>query len=377
MFHFYTNPLSVLCHPKKSSEEMVQLLQPEHIQAIRNLPSFIHLIDDLLEDNDRSHAQDLLQDDNSLRKELVAAFHSTKIRLETLLRRICVLACATKGLPGKIELYLQALKGTLTESETVRGVLDSIKRKSPEELILFIDSIEDVIKNGSLEYSLEGWMLDEPIVVSEFKEVKKQTAFLETQAKESGKPIRSSYAMHHRGLRTTVIAQKVQLSYAKSTLSEEDTKFTTLVDRLSATLKVYFTFEQPEHWFLSEVWLSDLVSPSKDIFTPRPRFTIENALAKPSDKLLSCDSSIEVLSSSTVPTAILYNMYMESGSVINISDLKTSFFSVMEGEETEGYDERTVLMLFYKALADLKLLGLIKQSKRKVDHLAKSTWRGL
>ena len=356
---------------------MIQLLRPEHLNAVRKSPSFVRLMDTLIDDKNGSHAQDLLQNDTSLRNEMKTALHLTKTRLQSLFRQMCVLACATKAPPGKIELYLQALNGTLTEGEIVRGVLDSVKRKSPEELLSFVDTIENLIKNGSLEFNLKGWVCDEPTFVGELERIRKQATFFEDQSKNTGKPVRSSYAMHHKGLRTTVIAQKVQLSYEKSTLSEEDIKFTTLVDEFLATLKEYFTFEQPQHWFLSEVWLSDFVSPSKDIFTPRPRFTLENALAKPSNKLLACDSSIEVLSSSTVPTAILYNMYLESGSIINIPDLKTSFFSVMEGEDSEGLDERTVLMLFYKALADLKLLGMIKQSKRKVDHLAKSAWKGL
>ena len=377
MYHFYTNPLSILSHPKKSSEEKIQLLQPEHLHAVRKLPSFIHMIDALIDDNAGSHAQDLLENDAILREEMKKAFYLTKTRLDSLLRRMCVLARAGNGTSGKIELYLQALKGTLTDSEKVRGVLSSIKRMSPEELITFVDNIEDVVKNGSLEFSLVGWVQEETSLVAQLQEIRKQAISSEEQSKHTGKPIRSSYAIQHKGLRTTIIAQKVQLSYEKSTLSEEDGKFTILVDQLSAMLKEYFSFEQPEHWFLSEVWLSDSVSTSKNIFTPRPRYSLEHTLAKPSDTILSCDPSIEVLSSSTVPTAILYNMYLESGSVINIADLRTSFFSVMEVDDSGGLDERAILMLFYRALADLKLLGMIKQSKRKVDHLAKSTWRGL
>jgi len=377
MFHYYTNPLSILSQPGESSDEMIQSLQTEHLDAVRKSPSFIYLVESSIDDNNESHAEDLIQDDELLREEMKKGLRQSKTRLESLLRQICVLSAVTNGPTGNIELYLQALQGTLTDSEIVRGLLDSIKRKSPEELVSLIDVINDVVENGSSAFSLDGWVSDESAFVEKLRNIREYSTVLENQSKTTGKPVRSSYAMQHKGLRTTVIAQKVQLSYEKSTLSAEDIKFTTLIDQLSTALKEYFTFEHPQDWFLSEVWLSDFVSPSKDVFTPRPRFTLEHALAKPSDKLLSCDPFVEVLSSSTVPTAILYNMYLESGSIINISDLKTSFFSVLEGEESEGLDDRTVLMLLYKALADLKLLGMIKQSKRKVDHLAKTAWRGL
>ena len=33
--------------------------------------------------------------------------------------------------------------------------------------------------------------------------------------------------------------------------------------------------------------------------------------------------------------------------------------------------------LFYRALADLKYLGMIKHSKKKTDHMAKLAWKGL
>jgi origin recognition complex subunit 3 len=35
------------------------------------------------------------------------------------------------------------------------------------------------------------------------------------------------------------------------------------------------------------------------------------------------------------------------------------------------------LMLFYRALADLKLSGMVKPSRKKTDHLAKMAWKGL
>jgi origin recognition complex subunit 3 len=33
--------------------------------------------------------------------------------------------------------------------------------------------------------------------------------------------------------------------------------------------------------------------------------------------------------------------------------------------------------MFYRGLADLKSLGMVKQSKKKADHLAKVAWKGL
>lgn len=36
-----------------------------------------------------------------------------------------------------------------------------------------------------------------------------------------------------------------------------------------------------------------------------------------------------------------------------------------------------VRALFYRALAEMKFLGLVKYTKKKTDHLAKLAWKGL
>jgi origin recognition complex subunit 3 len=70
-------------------------------------------------------------------------------------------------------------------------------------------------------------------------------------------------------------------------------------------------------------------------------------------------------------------MYLETGSLINIFDLWSAFFEMIGGGDEQKVDERDALLLFYRALADLKSLGMVKQSKKKADHLAKVSWKGL
>jgi origin recognition complex subunit 3 len=296
-----------------------------------------------------------------------------------LIRKMCVLTTATVEPIGKIELYLKAMKDTLNDSETVRSVLDAVKRMSPESLLAFLKRIQEVIENGNSDFDLERWADEESEFLNEVTDIKAKAFELAEEAEQAGRPIRSSYTAHSKGMRTTVIDQKVHLSFEQSTLSKQDLEYTTLVDKLLEVLKRYFTFENPQDMFLSEVWLYDLALPYKDVFTPRPRYSIERALSSPQDYLPSYEAKENSLSSSDPSTAILYQLYLESGSLVNIADLWTAFASMIGGEEgdAEGSDERAALMLFYRGLSDLKLLGMIKQSKKKVDHLGKSTWNGL
>ena len=343
------------------------------------IPSFQKLVESLAINQDTTLARELLEDDDALLREVEKALDAKDHNITKLLRSMHVLSVALGGSVGKIELYLKAFKGILSDSDLVRSVLDSVRKMSPEDLLAFVAEIKGAIEAGDPDLDLEGWLkeVQGSELLQEMAIIPEHVIALINHSANTGKPVRSSYAIHSKGFRTTVIAQKVQLSYEKSSLSEEDVEYTAVVDRLSKALEQCFTFDNPQDFFLNEIWLYDSISPYRDVFTPRPRFAIERALSAPQDYLDSCDVDGEALSANKPATAILYQMYLESGTLVNISDIWTAFYSIVGGEDGEGYDERTALMLFYRGLANLKMLGMVKQSKKKVDHLAKSTWKGL
>jgi origin recognition complex subunit 3 len=60
--------------------------------------------------------------------------------------------------------------------------------------------------------------------------------------------------------------------------------------------------------------------------------------------------------------------------LINVSDLQQAFPAVI-GED--GREEGEVTALFQRALAEMRYLGLVKGTRKRVDHVAKVGWRGL
>jgi origin recognition complex subunit 3 len=180
---------------------------------------------------------------------------------------------------------------------------------------------------------------------------------LETTQQELGKlieknknsvPLRSQDDVRNESLRTTVVAQKVLLSKHKAALSEQDKAYSELVARLGDKLEEYFNsaFVETSSLFLSEILMYDLKSPHTEVFQPRPRFAIERALASPHD-YLGCDccsgeQGDDVALSATQPaTATLYQLYLNAGALINVSDL-WSAFNVMVGEKDAEDDSRTM-----------------------------------
>ncbi|CZS94593.1 hypothetical protein WAI453_013319 [Rhynchosporium graminicola] len=377
MCHFYGNPLSIL-NDVSTSSSLSKLLQSPHFELIRMLPSFKSLIEGLVEAGDMDQAHELLKDDNILLQKVTDSLESRNSDILRILRAMhMAVTCFPEPVPV-IELYMTTFEGKLSESDLVKSVLENIKRMAPEDFINFIRTAIESTKTGSIEKDLVGWMEEEPAFIRDLSEIQSQVSSILEDSQESGRPVRSSYAIHSTGVRTTVIAQRVQLSYEKSSLSNQDKEFTALVDRLSQLLISYFTLESPQNMFLNEVWLFNSTSPYRDYFTPRPRAVIERALSAPYDYLnCECCEAVEGLSSTHPATALLYQMYLETGLLINIYDLWSAFFEMLNGGEEQKMDERDALVLFYRALADLKSLGMVKQSKKKADHLAKLAWKGL
>ncbi|KUJ24048.1 uncharacterized protein LY89DRAFT_572219 [Mollisia scopiformis] len=375
MCHFFADALSILT-PVLGASPSLDHLQPEHYEAVRMLPSFKSHIKSLVETQDLDRVVDLLEDDTILLDELEACLSNKPVL--HLLRTMSVISISLPDPVSSIDLYMATFDGTLRDSDFVDRILESTKRMAPDELVSFLQRICGVVQDGSSEMDLDGWADEDEEFLAEIISFQSQASDLANEASKTGKPIRSSYAIRSQGLRTTVIAQRVQLSYEDSTLSQQDKQYTTLVDKLNDRLKNYFDIGSPQEIFLHEVWLYDSMLPYREVFTPKPRATIERALSAPYDYLkCECCESVEGLSSTHPATAILYQMYLETCSLINVFDLWSAFFEMVSGGDEQKMEERDALVLFYSALADLKSLGMIKPSKKKADHLAKTTWKGL
>lgn len=154
----------------------------------------------------------------------------------------------------------------------------------------------------------------------------------------------------------------------------------------------------------------------KQYFEPNPRVAVERALTSPGDYLgCACcgASSAEANDEGDVipnggqrngtgtgsmpPASILFVLLQEAPTIINLRDLYDAFESrLQESHAVSQQDDEgtstTLMMLFYRALAELKMLGFVKESagtqvKRKAkaskaaaqeaDFVAKTSWAGL
>ena len=266
------------------------------------------------------------------------------------------------------ELYILAMSDKLLDSGLLEDMLASLKR-----------SKSNVLRDCFKSIQVEVWTNDDPHlrVLESVMDLNDLMAQLPDDT-----VLRSGHDIQHLNLRTTIVAQKVELSRYAAKMKAEEAAYTKIIDDFISKLELFLgsRFVNPQQLFPHEVFIYDVKTLHREVFMPRPRFAIERALSSPHDYLgcVCCDSTAEGLSASQPAAAIMYQLYLESGSVINTADLWFAFWTIMGPEESQNEDEREkALALFSRALAELKYLGFIKNSRKRADHLAKLSWKGL
>ena len=387
MCHFYANPLSVLLSEVKP--------QPEHLEALRNLPSFRSHIEDALETGRLKHVRSMLDDDAYLLAEQQRTAEKVTAKWETrLLKSLSLLEASGLLQESFIAMYTNALSNGIDLHADESGLLDSIRRMSPDEISSILQHLLDTVRNGSRELGMKGWASEDKKFVHTLSDMLERLTSLQSQSQMTGKTLRSQYTAQTKLLRTTVVAQKVQLSRYETSLSDEDKAFTELLDGLVRSLADEISCQPANAILFHELWMYGSISPHKDVFIPRPGVIFKRALSKPHDYLACACCGTADGNASTLPaTSILYHLYGEAGALVNVADLWSAFHALIGRDDDEeedpkskprtkstesrgenGFDERTALVLFYQGLAELKAMGFVKPTKKRADHIARLKW---
>ncbi|KAF2831225.1 hypothetical protein CC86DRAFT_390876 [Ophiobolus disseminans] len=367
MSHFYASYPTIFLRNGLAFED----LPAEAFEAARNLPSFRRLVEDKLEDGRPGNVRQLLESDQHLFQQITKSMETGQHALSTLSHAAQVLFSirASLQISPSIRLssmWTRAAAGDMVGSPILRETMLSIKKISSDKFVDLLAALS----------SLHGdfFNMDLDTLQQELNSL--------IEKNDTSAPLRTQHDVRNDSLRTTVVAQKVLLSKHKAALSEQDRAYSDLVGRFHDQLEEYFesAFIDPQSIFLSEVLIYDLKSPHTEVFQPKPRFAIERALATPHDYLgCDCCSGVDgneaALAATQPATAIVYQMYVESGALINVSDL-WSAFNAIAGDGEEDNEPKT-MALFQRALAELKYIGLVKPSRKKTDHVSKIMWKGL
>jgi len=326
----------------------------------------LRFCEDLVDEGSTKQVRDMLENDVYLIQQTVKSVDAGQQIMRKLFQTVrvvhaCLQYTQTAKKSSVSDLSVRALCGELYESNVVEEMVATTKTLNSDKLCELISLLRQIIHSPQAEEILQ----DLRSLLENFP--------------ESG-PLRSGYNINSTVTKTTVVQQRIQLSKGIAELSEQDVEYTKIVDRLVALLQEHLaeTLINPQDLFLHEAFLFDLRNPLKETFGPRPRFAIERALGTPFDYLLSStDATSAKVSAKQPATAILYQLYLDSGAMVNVHDLWQAFLHVFESDQSKACDDRVVMSLFYGALSELKAFGVIKNSRKKTDHLAKCAWMGL
>ncbi|KAI1312561.1 origin recognition complex subunit 3 N-terminus-domain-containing protein [Xylaria venustula] len=375
MCHFYANPLSFLVSDGLSSNA----LQSEHIELLRYLPSFRRNVESALENNSVIQVRHLLEDDSKLTSHLLECLSKRRqwfVKLGRILKIFTSNLAVTTDFAG---LYMDVSYNGIGPMNQYEQFFDSIKRMGPSDSEAYLSRLLDTMHHGDQSLGLHPWVDEAQETANLLSDILTSIQKLRGDADGQGHVLRSKYSGKSKILRTTIVAQKVQLSQDTTTLTDHDKSYTDLIDRIIEYLEVTMRIDGASSMPFNEIWLYDSKTPYKDVFIPRPRNVLERALSRPHDYLgCSCCKIDEDQITPTLPTtAILYQLYLETGSLINAADIWSAYHAIVGEDNEDGLDERTALFLFYRAIAEMKAIGFVKQSRKKADHVAKLAWKGL
>ncbi len=372
-------------------------MQPEHLEAIRNTPSFRKHVEAAVDSGateNLQHARSLLQDDTALKERVQASARERGVWMDERLRSLLMLEAAGAQHGAFSRAYVEAMSEGVTMLEH-SNMVASVRRMGMNELAVAVERFLSLLRDGEPSLGLGPYKeREDEQLQSQLDTQLTALRTLMSRAEAEGLCVRSQYSGQTKVARTTVIAQRVQLSHHSATLKDEDKQFTDIIDAVTGLLATRHDETTLSGMFLSEGWLYDSRTPTKDVFVPRARVVFERSLARPHDYLACecCQADDGGLQATLPATAILYQMYLETGNLINVADMWSSFYTLVSGrsgpaaeedgieedeeeeEEEEEEKQREALVMFYRGLAELRALGYVKSSKKKTDHVAKVKW---
>lgn len=300
----------------------------------------IRFVEEKIEAGEAQEVRKLLECDEFLFKAIHGLIGTAKSSLSSISTIAAILARIREslGMTPKVRLstiWNRAASGELLDSPLLRETMLAIKKTPSDRLKRVFDSL---INTMSGDVGIEDDVVNVPI---NFEEMRNRLQLL-VEANENSGPLRSQDDVHNESVRTTVVAQKVLLSKHKAALSEQDRAYSDIVAGFYKELDDYFRLNlvDPRTLVLHEILIYDLKSPHSEVFQPKPRLAIERALATPHDYLgCNCCGAVQNgengLTSTQPAAVIVYQLYLESGALINTSDLWSAFYAIVGKEDDQ------------------------------------------
>uniref|UniRef100_A0A6M2CXY7 Origin recognition complex subunit 3 n=1 Tax=Rhipicephalus microplus TaxID=6941 RepID=A0A6M2CXY7_RHIMP len=367
--HFYHNPSSLLSCRQEELKDVLQCMSQMDMNDVLSQPSYQRYLMEQKPSSEKTAKRicRLVNDLHSHHKNSLHLLH--------------VLYVFAKKLPSCSlgnhfrEAYMTFLQAPVSETEDFSKLVKLIRVMSIDELqkrigdaLLALESQTDQSKAptnvADLKVHLEGYREKFKALTDDVPEAQDSSETPEPVVLDWGK-LRSR--------------SQFQEKLKNLTKTKRVSPFEALRDEFASFFADAFgDLKPPSSMPLHEVlYYNDAVA-LKQYFTPSPRTVLHAALTKP-QTVLRCECCRNTggceVSASLPDLSISYKLHLEGGKLINLYDMMQSFKSVKCGETTlSAEEEKIVQAQFFRSIAELQFLGLVKPTQRKTDHVQRMTW---
>ncbi|XP_045861769.1 origin recognition complex subunit 3 isoform X1 [Meles meles] len=377
--HFYSQPLSVLCCNLPEAKRRINFLSDNQCENIRRLPSFRRYVEKQASEKQVA----LLTDERSLKEETQSLLENLHVYHSNYFLVLRCLHQFTSSLPkyplGRQirELYCTCLEKNIWDSEEYVSALQLLRMLAKDELMTILQKCFQVFKSSS-----------EKQLGSTAKRIEEFLAQFESldEAKEE----EDTSGSQPKGLQKTDLyhLQKSLLEMKElRRTSKKQTRFEVLrekvVNFIESLVREYLL--PPETQPLHEVVYFSAAHTLREHLNAAPRIALHTALNNPyyylkNEALKSEEGCIPNVAPDI---CIAYKLHLECSRLINLVDWSEAFATVVTAAEkmdasSENSEERNEIIhaRFIRAVSELELLGFIKPTKQKTDHVARLTWGG-
>ncbi|XP_029079605.1 origin recognition complex subunit 3 isoform X1 [Monodon monoceros] len=379
--HFYSQPLSVLCCNLPEAKRRINFLSDNQCENIRRLPSFRRYVEKQASEKQVA----LLTNERFLKEETQSLLENLHVYHTNYFLVLRCLHQFTSSLPkyplGRQirELYCTCLEKNIRDSEEYASALQLLRMLAKDELMAMLQKCFKVFKSSS-EKQLGN-------TAKRIEEFLAQFQSLDAEAKEEEEDTSESQS---KGLQKTDLyhLQKSLLEMKElRRASKRQTKFEVLREQLvsfiDSLVREYLLL--PETQPLHEVLYFSAAHTLRQHLNAAPRIALHTALNNPyyylkNEALRSEEGCIPNVAPDI---CIAYKLHLECSRLINLVDWSEAFATVVTAAEkmdanSVTSEERNEIIhaRFIRAVSELELLGFIKPTKQKTDHVARLTWGG-
>ncbi|XP_004673735.1 PREDICTED: origin recognition complex subunit 3 isoform X2 [Condylura cristata] len=376
--HFYSEPLSVLCCNVVEAKRRVSFLSDNQCENIRRLASFRRHVEK--QGSEKQVA--LLTNEIFLKEEIQLLLENLHVYHTNYFLILRCLHKFTSSLPkyplGRQirELYCMCLEKNIWDSEEYASALQLLSMLAKDELITILKKCCKVFKSSEEQLDSTAKRIEEFLV--------------QFQGLDEAKEEENTSGSQSKGFQKTDLyhLQKslLELKELRRT-SKKQSKFEILrekvVNFIDSLVREYLL--PPETQPLHEVVYFSAAHTLREHLNAAPRIALHTALNNPyyylkNEALKSEEGCIPNVAPDI---CIAYKLHLECSRLINLVDWSEAFATVVTAAEQMDANSLTseerneiIHARFIRAVSELELLGFIKPTKQKTDHVARLTWGG-